>query len=285
MFFIKDSWPTSINRSIPLTFIALCLFFISNINAQVVTPYSNTVDTCATVLLESCNESVTEKSLRWTDDGTNDGNYQDARMRNDTIEFCPKDQWHRVKVAFTDFDLDDGDTLFAFDGNKKEVREKLAILSTTTPDYTNNRQSLPAIVVENYTKNRARLIGIGSGSGVGVHQAFGGHIYASCSPWVNPSGCLTFILSTDNDNNKGAGWDAWVDCEERDIDFSTETVGDSRLKCDETYASKTILAPYVFACGDTLDFCQDTVRMVVVLQYYDYIRYWKRPGRFKNNRT
>ena len=252
MFFIKDSWPTMTNRSIPLTFIALCLFFISNINAQVITPYSNTADTCATVLLENCNDSVTEKSLRWTDDGTNDGNYQDDRLRSDTIEFCPKDQWHRVQVVFSDFDLDEGDTLYAFDGNKKEVREKLAILTSgANPN----------------VKNRARLVGIGSGSGVGVYNAFGGWIDASCSPWLNPSGCLTFIFKTDDDNNKGAGWDAWVDCSERELEFSKEIVPDTRLKCEDTYVTKTILAPYVFACGDTLDFCQDTVRMLIQNQH------------------
>ena len=252
MFFIKNSWPTSINRSIPLTFITLCFFFISNINAQVIIPFSNTIDTCSTVLLESCNGEATGASLRWTDDGTNDGNYQDNRLRNDTIEICPQDQWHSVKVVFTDFDLDEGDTLFAFDGNKQAVRENLALLNP---------------FVDPLIMNRARLIGIGSGSGVGVFNAFGGWIDASCSPWVNPSGCLTFILRTDGDNNKGTGWDAWVDCAEREIEFSTETVADCRLKCEETFARKTILAPFVFTCGDTLDSFQDTVRLVIQNQF------------------
>jgi len=225
MFSIKHSWPTSIFRSISLTFVALCLFFISNINAQIITPYNNTVDTCATVLLETCNDDVTENSLRWTDDGLNDGNYKDSRMRNDTIEFCPKDQWHRVKVVFTDFDLEIGDSLVAFGGNKTAV-----------------------------SVNSAPIIG--TGSGVGVHRAFGGWIDAECDPAVNPSGCLTFLFKTDGDNRKGAGWDAWVDCEERDITLSGVNISDVKLQCTEgdpspTSGVVTIPAPTVEGCDGT----------------------------------
>jgi len=45
--------------------------------------------------LTNCGGTVSSEDLRFTDDGGNDGNYQDDHQRRDTVEICPKDPWHR----------------------------------------------------------------------------------------------------------------------------------------------------------------------------------------------
>ena len=156
----------------------------------------------------------------------------------DTVEICPKDGGSRITVNFTDFDLAPGDSLFAFDGNIDSVRTS------------------------------ADMIGIGSGSGVGVSQFCSfdrigdgiidptgepngkGWVTSSCSPSLNPSGCITFILATNGDNNKGAGWEAWVKCEERTIELGEVVIPDLQLTCaDATFGTVTFDAPTVSFCG------------------------------------
>jgi len=218
----------SIGKSFIMTLFAYFLVgtFSHQLNAQVTIPHAQRtgVDTCETVKLETCGGAITEDDLRWTDDGSNDGNYADPTgdPRTDTIEFCPKDQWHRVKVIFTDFDLDRGDTLKVYQGNKLAVN--------ANPSGTLS----------------------GTGTGVGVAQAFGGWVYADCSPAINSSGCLTFILKTNGDSRKGAGWDAWVDCEDRELDITSIGMRDYKLKCGEISTMIDIPPATIEGCGETL---------------------------------
>ncbi|MFK7979556.1 MAG: hypothetical protein AB8G86_06215, partial [Saprospiraceae bacterium] len=72
--------------------------------------------------LTTCNGEVTStSSVRFMDDGGNDGNYADSYARLDTATFCPANAESVVKIVFTDFDLAAGDTLFAFQGDKKAL--------------------------------------------------------------------------------------------------------------------------------------------------------------------
>jgi len=157
MGFNKSGWLSFLGRSLSLA-LFFCFAGLQSSQAQVV----------AAQVVAAFNGEVTSSSTRFTDDGTNDGNYSDpvGQLRADTVEFCPKDQWHRVKVVFTDFDLAVDDTLLVFEGDIAAVRTDAA------------------------------AIGCGSGTGVGVANAFGGWKDASCSPMINPTGCLTFVLKT-----------------------------------------------------------------------------------------
>jgi len=215
---------------------AWCCLSLPSAFAQdiVITDNGETSNTSNSAVVD-CDDATTTRLF--TDDGTDDSNYADVTARMDTIEICPMDGSSRITVNFTDFDLAPGDSLFAFDGNIDSVRAN------------------------------ADMIGIGSGSGVGVSQfcsfdrldAAGdagtpngkGWVTASCSPRLNPSGCITFILETNGDNNKGAGWEAWVTCEERTIEIGAVSIDDVRLTCtDATYAAGIeIPIPTVAFCG------------------------------------
>lgn len=235
-------WMPTIGRPFLITLLAY--FFIGTfstpLNAQVVLPKAQGmgVDTCKSVKLETCGGSVSTDDLRWTDDGLNDGNYADpvGFPRTDTIEFCPKDQWHRVKVVFTDFDIAAGDTLNYYQGNKAAVR--LALTGTGSGVGTGTGSGVGIFT--------------GTGTGTGVSRAFGGWVDAFCSPVLNPSGCLTFILRTNGDNRKGAGWDAWVDCEERKLEVVSVNMRNYKLKCGETCKMIDIPPATFSACGAPL---------------------------------
>ncbi len=296
-------WTPKIGRSFMMPLLACLIigFFNQELTAQVTIPHAQRtgVDTCQTVKLETCDGTVTEDDLRWTDDGFNDGNYADPMgdARMDSIEFCPKDKWHRVRVVFTDFDLYDADGdgevdpeddfLNVYQGSKAEVRtmtqtigfiladplppagsaridsfiwDSALVPTAGNPHATNGGQdatlpatSTPGVGFRRTGPTPTAIPIAGTGTGVGVAKAFGGWVDASCSPSANPSGCLTFILRTNGDNKKGAGWDAWVDCQARDIELDVPNVGDFRLKCDESFASVTLPFATVKACGETFD--------------------------------
>jgi len=244
---------------------AWCCLVPQSAQAQIVLNVANNpVDTCITApKLTTCNTDVTsDKSTRFTDDGSNDGNYADptgargGRAANggrmDTIVICAANAWQTVKVVFNDFDLEEGDTLFAFDGNKAEVIAAFDVLAD------------PAAT--GAAKDRARLIGLGSGTGVGVARAFGGWVNASCNPYLNQSGCLTFTLKTDGDNAKGSGWDAWVDCAARDISLVGEVVpSDIQLTCENAPFDTliNITMPFALACTDTIRTPGDSIVVTV----------------------
>lgn len=126
---------------------------------------------------DDCAGTVSSNSITFKDDGV-DENYYDNIIRNDTVELCANDD--QVRLVFTSFDLESGDTLFAYLDNLNALR------NDPNPIFR-------------------------SATGIGVSQAFGGWIDADC---FNDSGCLTFIFKTNGDGISGAGWDAWWDCRE-----------------------------------------------------------------------
>ena len=255
----------------------LCMCFGSfTINAQKVVPIpsdsSSVVET-----LTSCTGDVTNNSpVQFTDDGLNDGNYADDFARVDTATFCPTNQWSRVKVVFTDFDLADGDTLFGFQGDVAALNAAgldAAIAAGLIPvgsdlaalkAFLAANPGAAAMLVGQLDGIRAASVGTGSGSGLGtadvasarsVSDAFGGWIDANCDPAINATGCLTFVFETNGDRAKGSGWDAWVDCEARDIAFSGATIpADVQLTCaDASFsAALDIVTPNVVACSDPI---------------------------------
>ena len=115
MSFTKSKWLMYFGQSLGLVLLFCCFTALQSIQAQaIVMPGDSSL---LQVKLDECGGTVTADDRRFTDDGANDGNYADSYARADTVEICPKDQWHRVKVVFTAFDLAEGDTLFGFQGN------------------------------------------------------------------------------------------------------------------------------------------------------------------------
>ena len=239
MSFTNSRWYSLIGKSSLLVAFLLCFAGQPTATAQVKAGFGSS-NTCVTDKLSSCSGDVTDQSTQFLDDGTNDGNYADTRARQDTVEFCPQDAWHFVKVVFTKFDLEDstggGDTLFVYDGDKVAVRGGLAPTEGAT--------------------------------GVGVSAAFGGWVDANCDPADNPSGCLTFLLKTDGDNAKGAGWDAWVDCASRNVEISAPNISSVKLTCDDVFGEVTVPAATFTntpACANV----EDSVRVVIRNQHGD----------------
>ncbi len=263
--------------------------------------------------LTECEGEPSTSSVRFTDDGENDGNYLDPddSGRRDTVEICPSDQWHRVKVVFSEFDLEEDDTLFAFNGNLAALRAGNAPLAGTGTGtgISKFKAADPGAVSHFYNAlvkvlaqagvsvtdpiaNIVAAVRAAKGDAVanallaeynaapGTHlekleaafravatqfaAAGGGWVQADCNPYFNPSGCLTFTFKTDDDNRKGRGWDAWVDCEARNVTFSDVDIPDVRLKCDDPpYARVRIPAPKITACDIELEWPADTVLTVV----------------------
>jgi len=212
--------------------------------AQITTAYSANGDTTKLHTFLSCNGNPTAGSTLFTDDNTKDGNYADDRMRSDTIEICPIDDDHHVKLVVSEFDLDEGDTLFAYDGNLLAFRRN-AITGT----------GASAGGIAN---------AIGTGTGVGVSKGFGGWLDANCDPSINPSGCLTFLFKTDGDNAKGKGWEFRVGCANRDITLKPVTINSKILSVDSAaYGHITLPAPEVVGCDNSLPTMSDSVQLVV----------------------
>ncbi len=249
--FQPQRWMSKIGQSAVAVLFVLCCMGLQTAGAQVdlarggeakITSNSG----CAQYKLTSCNDAgpsddAAINSPKFLDDGLNDGNYADTlgKPRTDTIEICGSDAWHRTRVVFTAFDTEDstggGDTLLVYQSNK-------AGLTAT---------SVPA----------------GKATGTGVSKAFGGWVDADCDPAVNASGCLTFIFKTDGDNNKGAGWEAWVDCSARNINLAAVADQTVKLTCDDRpYSRLTVGAPAVTACGVA---ASDSVRVVITNQAQD----------------
>jgi hypothetical protein len=145
--------------------------------------------------------------------------YADTSARNDTLTICPSNQWQSVRIEFTKFDLAIGDSLHAYNGNLEALRNQNAPL-------------------------------IGKITGVGVSNAFGGWLNASCSPAINPSGCLTFVFETNGDLNKGTGWEAWANCTDKNIVLTPPSIPNPSLTCSEISKIQTIgAATLSSACG------------------------------------
>ena len=86
--------------------------------------------------------------------------YPDAVAHRDTITICPSAADKRLYIAFTQFEVAPGDTLFVYDADSVRASREVAAFS-----------------------------------GAGV-SATGGWIRSEC----NPSGCLTFQFVTNGDN-------------------------------------------------------------------------------------
>ncbi len=127
--------------------------------------------------------------------------YPDEKPNTDTITFCPQNPWQVIKVSFTHFDVSNGDALEAYEGDLEQLRNGTA----------------------NY---------IGSASGGSASAAFGAWVQANCDPNLNPTGCLSFRFKTNGDSNKGTGWNAWVNCTERNIQLKAPDIR-SNVLCGE----------------------------------------------------
>ncbi|MFK7980175.1 MAG: Calx-beta domain-containing protein [Saprospiraceae bacterium] len=103
--------------------------------------------------------------------------YVDGIPRYNEMTICPNIVGQLLTVSFQDFDLAFGDSLAIYDG------------MDTTATF------------------------IAKGSGNSISMINGGWVTSNCDPNINPSGCLTFVFTTNGNNNKGSGWDAKITCE------------------------------------------------------------------------
>ncbi len=138
--------------------------------------------------------------------------YVDTTARNSVMVICPPDSSRFLVATFSRFDLETGDSLFVYDG-----------LDTT-----------------------ANFLVAGSGFG---NPQIGGWVGSNCDKALNPSGCLTFQFKTDGDNNKGAGWEAWVTCEQGIFNIKSPDNQFVSLKCNELKKAVTINAGTVVTNG------------------------------------
>ena len=144
--------------------------------------------------------------------------YPDVDPHRDTITICPPTADKRVYIAFTQFEVAPGDTLFVYDADSIQASRQVAAFS-----------------------------------GAGV-SATGGWIRSEC----NPSGCLTFEFVTNGDNRKGLGWETWVTCEDLEAtNIVCPAIPNAALACGDAYAIVPIQAPdSLNICGEPIDtFC------------------------------
>ena len=182
--------------------------------------------------IENCDSTIS-----FISDTANHTLYVDTIPRSDTMSICPPSQGQRVVVQFDAFDLATGDSLFVFNGK--------------IPDTS---------------------IFVGSGTGVGVAQAFGGWVKADCFPEVNLSGCLSFVFKTNGDSQVSAGWESSVSCESRDIQIRPPDIPSSILDCQNSYVITTIPAASVSAtCGNESDIVLNDTTFVRVLNSFGEI--------------
>ncbi|MEM6318231.1 MAG: Calx-beta domain-containing protein [Bacteroidota bacterium] len=136
--------------------------------------------------------------------------YRDTAARYNEMTICPNIRGQVMTVTFESFDLAAGDTLWVYDG-----------VDTTF--------SL-----------------IAKGSGNSVSNFNGGWVNSNCDPNINPSGCLTFVFTTNGDNNKGAGWEAKVSCELMGT-TTLNPVNDiyARAKCDSSKTPVNLRVPTI----------------------------------------
>ncbi|MEM1120325.1 MAG: T9SS type A sorting domain-containing protein [Bacteroidota bacterium] len=184
----------------------------------IVIPMTNTTDTVRIVDCEEQNSFV-------SDTVNSGGQYVDLTARNSGTVICPPDSSRSLRVTFMNFDLEEGDVLFAYDG-----------VGFNNPL-------------------------IGSGSGRGVANMNGGWVASNCDRTINPTGCLTFRFQTDGDNRKGAGWKAWVTCEDVSVRIAPPTNVFASLKCMELKQPVTITAGAVIANNCSL--ANDSVYVAV----------------------
>jgi hypothetical protein len=177
------------------------------------TPSAPMVDPCTQKFIISAHDTHLVDSLKccdadkntFIDDGLVDGLYQDDSIRNTAFTICPQNQWQTIMVNFKDFDLAQGDTLSVFEG-----------LDTLGIPFTKM-------------------------SGTGTSSANGGWVSANCDPAINEKGCLTFLFKTNGDRNKGRGWNATINCNDRAIKLNPPNNLVANLDCDSISKVFTIL--------------------------------------------
>ena len=99
MSFTNIKWWSLLGRSAALVLFAVCFAGLQSADAQVAVQYTANDTTCVVHKLAACNGTPTSSSTEFTDDGQNDGNYNDDHARRDTVEICPTDAWHFVKAC------------------------------------------------------------------------------------------------------------------------------------------------------------------------------------------
>ncbi|MEM6319685.1 MAG: hypothetical protein AAF960_18575 [Bacteroidota bacterium] len=160
------------------------------------------------------------QQISFKSDSTSGVQYVDTAARNSISVICPQDTSRFLRFNFSLFDLEAGDTLAVYDGPN--------VLSPF----------------------------IGSGSGAGNFQMNGGWVASNCDKTQNSSGCLTFVFKTDGDNAKGAGWEAWVTCEDDNLRIMPPANQFQTLACDDFKTPITVTAGnLITSCGlasDTL---------------------------------
>ncbi|MEM6318200.1 MAG: T9SS type A sorting domain-containing protein [Bacteroidota bacterium] len=191
-----------------------CPYLQNQLNAQIIHADGTVGDTLINTPQINCLDTST---VIYQDDGQVDGNYSDRIARNDTVLFCPSSPWDVVSLTFKIFDVAEGDTLLVFDGDTTAVR-------------TNGLSMLKA-----------------KASGTGTSNAFGGWIESNCDPSVNPTGCLTFVFSTNGDSRKGNGWEAWVSCTSRDYQLNALQIKQYTAQCSTTEPAPVANVPIVAA--------------------------------------
>jgi len=118
---------------------------------------------------------------RFVSDGIH--SYRDTSARYNEMTICPNITGQILSASFQTFDLAVGDTLAVYDG------------MDTTATF------------------------IAKGSGNSIAQFNGGWVNSNCDPNINPTGCLTFVFTTNGNNFKGAGWEAIIGCELQGVTF------------------------------------------------------------------
>ena len=159
------------------------------------------------------------KSTGFFDDGGKGAPYFDRSAQNNIVIICPDNPASRItKVSFNQFDLAAGDQLLAYDGDNLAA---------------------PLITSSNG--------GTGTGSSV-ADAPGGGWVQASCE---NPSGCITFEFIRNGDNVKGAGWDATIECVQREGEFSCPLKREFFFVADECNVIDQVQIPLptVGSCG------------------------------------
>jgi len=132
--------------------------------------------------------------------------YQDTATRNNVMVICPSDTSSFIRASFAKFDLEEGDTLYAFAG-----QDTLGTFA-------------------------------GKGSGYGNPQINGGWVASNCDKALEPTGCLTFQFKTDGDDAKGAGWEAWVTCEDGSVGVMPPDNQFIALDCDDYTTNVVVTA-------------------------------------------
>ena len=217
-----------------------------------------------TVIISDC-----DLNIRFQSDRSYGLLYKDSinSPRNSIITFCPPNGNSHLTFNFNSFGLDEGDTLYVYDGLVDHAM--LAMLGGSpgaTPPPTGTGSSAGSGATPAFSD-----LFIASGSGYGSATFNGGWVAADCDRTTNPSGCITFHFKTDGDGNKDIGWDASIACTDRATTLrppgnqfinlecadmkGSVTIGAGRVNSICTVANDSILVKVINGAGKV---CKDT---------------------------